>query len=212
MCIWLRFEGLWRRGVAHVIICLDIRVWEGDTASQDDNFSEIWVLKLGFTCLIKLKEKLPQAFMQMGWMEDDFRNLTAKVWANLDNPIKRYDFQRFHYFRVCRPLRWHSSNICDVTTVQLSNGTVHNFFKQNFTFYENVSSLFFYTYTRYVIGLRWMCMHSWMNLIKRTINIQEQLKIVKKKSMYKVNGELSSCDITYSGRVPSREGDIYNFA
>ena len=27
------------------------------------------------------------------------------------------------------------------------------------------------------------------------------------KSMYKVNGELSSCDITYSGRVPSREGD-----
>ena len=26
------------------------------------------------------------------------------------------------------------------------------------------------------------------------------------------NGELSSCDITYSGRVPSREGDIHNFA
>ena len=30
--------------------------------------------------------------------------------------------------------------------------------------------------------------------------------------MYKVNGELSSCDITYSGRDPSREGDIHNFA
>ena len=30
--------------------------------------------------------------------------------------------------------------------------------------------------------------------------------------MYKVSGELSSCDITYSGRVPSREGDIHNFA
>ena len=28
--------------------------------------------------------------------------------------------------------------------------------------------------------------------------------------MYKVNGELSSCDITYFGRVPSREGDIHN--
>ena len=27
----------------------------------------------------RLKEKLPQAFMQIGWMEDDFRNLTAKV-------------------------------------------------------------------------------------------------------------------------------------
>ena len=37
-----------------------------------------------------LKEKLPQAFMQIGWMEDDFRNLTAKVWVNLDNPIKRF--------------------------------------------------------------------------------------------------------------------------
>ena len=25
-------------------------------------------------------------------MADDFRNLTAKVWANFDNPIKSYDF------------------------------------------------------------------------------------------------------------------------
>ena len=30
--------------------------------------------------------------------------------------------------------------------------------------------------------------------------------------MYKVNGDLTSCDITYSGRVPSREGDIHSFA
>ena len=30
--------------------------------------------------------------------------------------------------------------------------------------------------------------------------------------MYKVNGELFSCGITDSGRVPSREGDIQNFA
>ena len=28
--------------------------------------------------------------------QDDFRNPTAKVMANFDNPIKRYDFQRFH--------------------------------------------------------------------------------------------------------------------
>ena len=45
-----------------------------------------------------------QAFMQIGWMEDDFRNLTAKVWANLDNPIKRYDFCKsfinFVYFAL----------------------------------------------------------------------------------------------------------------
>ena len=31
---------------------------------------------------------------------------------------------------------------------------------------------------RYVIGLRWMCKHLWMNLIKRTIDIQEK-KLVK---------------------------------
>ena len=41
-----------------------------------------------------LKEKLPHAFMQIGWMEDDIRNLAAKVWANFDNPIKSYDFSK----------------------------------------------------------------------------------------------------------------------
>ena len=47
-------------------------------------------------CILQLllKEKLPQVFMQIGWMEDDFRNLTPKVWANMDNPIKRYDFSK----------------------------------------------------------------------------------------------------------------------
>ena len=39
-----------------------------------------------------LEEKLPQAFMQIEWIPNDFRNLTAQVWANLDNPIKSYDF------------------------------------------------------------------------------------------------------------------------
>ena len=36
--------------------------------------------------------------MQIGCMESDFRNLTAKVWANLDNPIKRYDFSKVLLF------------------------------------------------------------------------------------------------------------------
>ena len=54
-------------------------------------------------------------------------------------------------------------------------------FLQNFTFHENVSSLFLYilTYTLGMLGLRWMCMHLWMNLIKRTIDIQENFKILK---------------------------------
>ena len=41
--------------------------------------------------------------MHIGWMEDDFRNLTAKVWANLDNPIKRYDFSKVSLFSCMSP-------------------------------------------------------------------------------------------------------------
>ena len=126
-----------------------------------------------------LKEKLPQAFMQIEWMEDDFRNLTAKVWANLDNPIKRYDFSKVSLILctcTCRHLRWHSFNICDVTTVQLSNGTIHKFFTKFYFSWKCIFPLLLYLC---MLGLKWMCMHLWMNLIKRTIDIQEKLKIVK---------------------------------
>ena len=58
---------------------------------------------------------------------------------------------------VCRPLRWHSSKICDVTTVQLSNGTVHNFF----------SSLFVKMYLSSSVILKYvraeMNVHAFMN-------------------------------------------------
>ena len=97
------------------------------------------------------------------------------------------------------PLRWHSFNICNVTTVQLSNGTVHKFFKQNFTFHENVSSIFFYTCTwvKYFflckrlasLGLdECACIYDW--------TWSTGLLISKKnyqlwKSVYKVNGELN---------------------
>ena len=50
-----------------------------------------------------------------------------------------------------------------------------------------------------------------MIMINWTIDIQEGKKEKKRNSMYKVNGELFSCDITNSGIVPSREGDIQNF-
>ena len=39
--------------------------------------------------------------MQIGRMEDDFRNQTAKVWANLDNPIKSFDFSKVSLI-LCR--------------------------------------------------------------------------------------------------------------
>ena len=42
----------------------------------------------------EIKGEASQAFTQIGWMEDDIKNLTAKVWAKLDNPIKRYDFPK----------------------------------------------------------------------------------------------------------------------
>ena len=59
-----------------------------------------------------------------------------------------------------------------------------------------------------MLGLRWLCMHLWLNLINWTIDIQENLNFFE---IYKVNGEFS-CDVTDFGRVPSREGDIQNFA
>ena len=61
-------------------------------------------------------------------MEDDFRNLTAKVWANLDNQIKRWFFKGFIDFVYVALSGGTLLNICDVITVQLSNETVHNFF------------------------------------------------------------------------------------
>ena len=63
--------------------------------------------------VVRLMEKLPQTLMQIGWMEDNFRNLTAKVWANVDNPIKRYDGNLL---------------ISVMSQQQQSIGTVHTFF------------------------------------------------------------------------------------
>ena len=53
-------------------------------------------------------------------------------------------------------------------------------------------------------------MHLCLNLINWTIDIQERKKKLV-KFYVQVNGELFSCDITDSGIVPSREGDIQNF-
>ena len=56
-----------------------------------------------------------------------------------------------------------------------------------------------------------MNVHAFMNEFdQKDYWYPRKIKICE-KSMYKVNGELSSCDITYSGRVPSREGDIHSF-
>ena len=76
-----------------------------------------------------LKEKLPQAFMQIGWMKKWLKNPTAKVWANFENPSKSYDFSNFWLISCMLPSQGHFATIYDVTTVQLSNGTLYKFHK-----------------------------------------------------------------------------------
>ena len=62
------------------------------------------------------------------WMENDFRNVTAKVWANLNNPTKSYDFSKFLVTFLYAALSGGTVLISvNVTAVQLSNGTVHKF-------------------------------------------------------------------------------------
>ena len=54
---------------------------------------------------------------------------------------------------------------------------LYKFFKTKFHFsWKCIFPLLLY---KGMLGLRWMCMHLWMNWIKRTIDIQENLKIVK---------------------------------
>ena len=56
-------------------------------------------------------------------MENDFRNLTAIVWANLDHPIKSYDFSKFCNFLHAALSDGTLQKICDVITVQISIGS-----------------------------------------------------------------------------------------
>ena len=148
-----------------------------------------------------LKEKLPQAFMQIGWKEGDFRNLTT-VWANLENPIKR-GFINFVY-------------------VALSGGTLlisvmsqqYNSLMELYThFYKILLFMKMYLPSSFILVRAEMNVHAFMNELDQK-DYWYPRKVKKNwKSMYKVNGELSSChDITDSGIVPSREGDVHNFA
>ena len=94
-----------------------------------------------------LKEKLPQAFMQIEWMENDFRNLTAKVWVNFDNSNFN---QELWFFKVLVNFLYAALSggsvliyICDVTTVQLSIGTVHKFLQHFYFSWKCIFPLLF---------------------------------------------------------------------
>ena len=90
------------------------------------------------------------------------RNLTVKVWANLDNPIKSYDFSKL-WLMSCMP-QWHKSEADH-------GGDSDTFFFRTLHF----PSSFFLG----MLGLRWLCMHLWLNLINWSIDVQDKLKIVK---------------------------------
>ena len=126
-------------------------------------------------------------------MENYFRNLSANIWTHLDNPIKSYDFSKFDYYLVCR---WHSATICDVTTEQLSNRTVR---KLHILLFMKI-----YLLHLGLLGLTWLCMHF--------MNLSSGLFISTKKRRRKMWKNYVHSQWIYSGRVPSREGDIENFA
>ena len=78
-------------------------------------------------------------------MEDDFINLTAKVWANLDNPIKRYDFFKGFINFVYVALSGGTLLISVMSQQYNCLMELYTNFYKIFTFHENVSSLFCYT-------------------------------------------------------------------
>ena len=101
---------------------------------------------------LDLKVKLPQAFMQIGWKENDFRNISAEVWAHLDNPIKSYDFSKF-WLMSCLP----PSQVC--TLLQSVMSQYYNCLMELYTIFTKM-----YLPPTFILGyvrLLWLCMHLW---------------------------------------------------
>ena len=161
------------------------------------------------TVFTNLKEKLPQAFMQIEWMENDFRNLTVKsLGQNLDNPIKSYYFSKFWSISCMPPsqvaLCWylwcHQQYTCLME--------LYTYFTKFSLFMKMASSPLL---TRYVRAK--MIVHAFMVIELDQLDYwyprkNKKFEILCTKSMER----LFSCDITDSGIVPSREGDMQNFA
>ena len=80
--------------------------------------------------------------MQIGWIESDFRNLTAKVWANLDNPVRELWFFKvlinFLYAALSGGTLLYSLPCHRRARMEHSTCTSHNFTSRH----ENISSLY----------------------------------------------------------------------
>ena len=57
-------------------------------------FTEICCLWCFVMFMIILKGKFPQTTMWIEWVEGNFTNPAVKVWADLDNPLKRSDYAK----------------------------------------------------------------------------------------------------------------------
>ena len=114
-------------------------------------------------------------------MENYFRNLTAKVSANEDNPFKSYDFSKFLVnLLYAAPHRWHCANICDVATVQLSNGTVQ----------QQQQKLFMKMYLPSIFILR--CVRAKMIVHAFMIELDQAC------SIYSISKSMESCSLVIS--------------
>ena len=78
-------------------------------------------------------------------MENYFTNLTAKVWENLNNPIKSYDFSKFWLISCVATLSGGTVLISVMSQQYNCLLELYTNFYKMFTFHENVSSLYFYT-------------------------------------------------------------------
>ena len=122
-------------------------------------------------------------------MKNNCTNLTANVWANLDNPIKSFDFSKFMLISCMPPsqVRWHSATICDITTVYLMELAYTNVKKKILFMKIHLPSTF---------RLMLECIYDW--------TWSTGLLISKKNYkfwnfMYRVNGQLFLNAITDSG-------------
>ena len=118
---------------------------------------------------MSLKEKLHKHLCRLCEKDNDFRNIT-KVGANFDDSIKNYGFSKFWLISCIPPSQVALCYILERHNRQLSMERYTNFIKFHFS----------WTYIFHLLLCqgRWLCMHLWLNLINRTIDIQENFKIV----------------------------------
>ena len=100
-------------------------------------------------------------------MENDFRNPSAIVWANLDNQANQAYSRAMPFFKVLINFLYQflvcgSATICDVTTVQLSNGNCAQFFPPKFYFYR----------LQYMLYRPYMIVHAFIIELDQRYNIQ----------------------------------------